>query len=1276
MLPTSHYDDFVCVVVELNKMGDIGPTLPDLSNDRPPHTVKSPFDDASFLSVIFSWWSIPIIKANKEFVPGKPDTLSAIPDLFSIERNYPRIEAAWDEELKQPKPDYFKALWKAFGRQYTLYSSVLMMNYLSQIAISYIILLLINFLQSDDPVWVGLLYVLAFFGVGLVSSTSMGINMNYAFNIGICVKMCTTMLVYKKTTRLHTQQLGAVGKLINICVNDIDQYEYIGMASQAIMIPFYTLCAMVFLWYMLGYIGLIGIGIIVGFVPLQVVMSRLTVSLRQRVAAVQDERLKLFSNVIEGIRLIKLYAWEIPYRKLLLAIRAREVKLLRSRILILIANQLNAFAGTGITLFGTFAAYVALGNTIEPGQAFAAVSLLLSVQLVISQTFVIALDAVSQVVAGSRRITSLLLIKEKDFKYRPIENPDNDLELLEYSAGYKLTVAPTAKGELKALKQNASFSLGPLTLEVKKGELVIVVGPVGSGKSSLLMSIMGELETISGSIAANDKIAYVEQEPWLTSSPARDNIITNNEFNEDFYQEVIHACCLREDIENMPMKDRTVIGERGLNISGGQKARFSLARAVYADKDLYLLDDPLSALDVHVAKRIFRECIQETLGGKTRILVTHLTNFMKYADRVIVMKDGQVEFNGTYQELTKDTETYETYTQMASESNTEEVQAKTEDVRTIAKEESAKGSVPLKFLLQFLTSPKWGVQTFILILILMVISQVCYMAVPYCVTLWANNDSQEGDLYYNIFGIVVAATFFFGFWRFYALINHIMSCGDTLHKKALKQIFITPVKFFDKNPSGRIINRFSKDVFVLDNALTFMFAVVISMLFLAVGYLIIVIIISPINLAGLAVVSVYSYFMFKWIIPAAREVRKFELISRGPVVSKLTSTIGGLITVRVFKLEDKFIEDMKQLVTVNYKAWLNYQVSNRFFQICMSLGSVVFLTLNSLIVVILTNAGAGATVGLSLSLSGVLMTLVVVFSRLSVEVMNFMPSAQRVAEYSELKSEKNIEGEELEITKGKIEFREVWMRYRKFNDVFVLKGISFTVEGGERVGIVGRTGAGKSSISQVLFMLVPYEKGGIFIDGTEINQVGLHSLRSKLGLIPQMPFLFVATLRYNLDPFSEYSDEQLWEALETVELKKYVSLRLAQGLDAKLSGASAELSVGQKQLLCLARALLRNSTILVMDEATANVDHETDQIIQRTIDRKFKGATILTIAHRLRTVITNDKILVLDNGEVKEFASPAELLENPLSHLSQLVQSTEADEAHFLREVACGRATL
>lgn len=307
------------------------------------------------------------------------------------------------------------------------------------------------------------------------------------------------------------------------------------------------------------------------------------------------------------------------------------------------------------------------------------------------------------------------------------------------------------------------------------------------------------------------------------------------------------------------------------------------------------------------------------------------------------------------------------------------------------------------------------------------------------------------------------------------------------------------------------------------------------------------------------------------------------------------------------------------------------------------------------------------------------MSQIVALTRIGTEVTNQLPSAQRVAEYSELKSEGELEGNELTITEGKIEFRDVWMRYRKFSknkEDYALQGITFTVEGGQRVGIVGRTGAGKSSICQTLFMLYPYEEGGIFIDGTEINKVGLHNLRRVLGLIPQTPFLFVATLRYNLDPFSEYSDEMLWEALETVELKDYVTQRMSEGLDTKLAGASAELSVGQKQLLCLARALLRNNRILLMDEATANVDHETDRIIQKTIDRKFKGSTILTIAHRLRTVITNDLILVMDKGRAAEVGTPAELLSNPLTHLSQLVEATEADEAHLLREVANGRATL
>uniref|UniRef100_F6VW89 ABC-type glutathione-S-conjugate transporter n=1 Tax=Equus caballus TaxID=9796 RepID=F6VW89_HORSE len=867
-----------------------------------------------------------------------------------------------------------------------------------------------------------------------------------------------------------------------------------------------------------------------------------------------------------------------------------------------------------------------------------------------------------------------------------------------------------------------------VNLDIMPGQLVAVVGTVGSGKSSLMSAMLGEMENVHGHITIKGTVAYVPQQSWIQNGTIKDNILFGAEFDEKRYQQVLEACALLPDLEVLPGGDRAEIGEKGINLSGGQKQRISLARATYQNSDIYILDDPLSAVDAHVGKHIFNKVLGPNglLKGKTRLLVTHSIHFLPQMDEIVVVGNGTILEKGPYSTLlakkgvfaenlktfvkqtdpegevtvNEDSEEEDDYGLMPTvEEIPEEVASlttkrenslrrtlsrssrsssrhlkslknslKTRNMNNMKEEEEVvkgqklikkefiqTGKVKFSIYLKYLGAIGWCSIAFIILAY--ILNSVAFVGSNLWLSAWTNDSknfnatnypASQRDLRVGVYGALGLAQGVFvliaNIWTVYGTTH----ASNILHKQLLNNILRAPMSFFDTTPIGRIVNRFAGDISTVDDTLPMSlrswilcFLGIISVLvMICMATPIFIVIIIPLGIVYVAVQIFY--------VATSRQLRRLDSVTRSPIYSHFSETVSGLSVIRAFEHQHRFLKHSEVGIDTNQKCVFSWITANRWLAVRLELIGNLVVFFSALLMVVYRDTLTGDTVGFVLSNALNITQTLNWLVRMTSETETNIVAVERIDEYI------NVENEAPWVTdkkppagwpsKGEIQFSNYEVRYRPELDL-VLKGITCDIKSTEKIGVVGRTGAGKSSLTNSLFRILEAAGGQIIIDGVDIASIGLHDLREKLTIIPQDPILFSGTLRMNLDPFNNYSDEEVWKALELAHLKSFVA-GLPLGLSYEVAEAGDNLSTGQRQLLCLARALLRKSKILIMDEATAAVDLETDQLIQTTIQNEFSHCTAITIAHRLHTIMDSDKIMVLDNGRIVEYGSPEELLKN------------------------------
>ncbi|NWW91047.1 MRP3 protein, partial [Rhynochetos jubatus] len=1174
------------------------------------------------------------------------------------------------------KPSFLKALLRTFGPYFLIGSFFKLIQDLLSFVNPQLLSVLISFIKNKDaPAWWGFLIAALMFFCAVLQTLILHQHFQYCFVTGMRLRTGITGVIYRKSLVItnSAKRSSTVGEIVNLMSVDaqrfMDLMTFLNMLWSA---PLQIFLALYFLWQTLGPSVLAGVAVMVLLIPFNAAIAMKTRAFQVEQMRYKDSRIKLMNEILGGIKVLKLYAWEPSFSEKVLEIRKNELRVLKKSAYL---NSLSTFAWISapfLVALTTFAVYVSVDekNILDAEKAFVSLSLFNILKF--------PLNMLPQVISNVAQ-TSVSLKRIQQFLSHDELDP-NCVETKAIAPGNAISVTNATFSWGKELKP----SLKDINLLVPSGALVAVVGHVGCGKSSLVSALLGEMEKLEGEVAVKGSVAYVPQQAWIQNATLKDNILFGQAPNEQKYQNVLEACALKTDLEVLPGGDQTEIGEKGINLSGGQRQRVSLARAVYSNSDIYLLDDPLSAVDSHVAKHIFDKVIgpDGVLKGKTRILVTHGISFLPQVDHVVVLVDGKISEMGSYQELLKQNKAFAEFLRnYALDEDIEEDEPTmleeeevllAEDTLSIhtdlADNEPVTNEVRKQFLsctnqlwcaiLQVKLTVFWqymkavGPVISLVICLLYCCQNAAAIGANVWLSDWTNEPVINGTQHNTAMRIGVYAALGLLQGLIVLICSFTLAMGGinaarTLHAALLENKFHTPQSFYDTTPTGRIINRFSKDIYVIDEVIPPTILMFLGTFFTSLSTMIVIIASTPLFAVVIVPLAILYFFVQRFYVATSRQLKRLESVSRSPIYSHFSETISGASVIRAYRRVKSFIDISDLKMDENQKSYYPGIVSNRWLGVRVEFVGNCIVLFAALFAVIGKNSLNAGLVGLSVSYALQVTLSLNWMVRMTSELETNIVAVERIKEYSETETEAPwiIEGKsppEDWPSKGELEFVNYSVRYRKGLDL-VLKGLNLQVHGGEKIGIVGRTGAGKSSMTLCLFRILEAVKGEIRIDGVKISEVGLHDLRSRLTIIPQDPVLFSGTLRMNLDPFNKYSDEEIWKALELSHLKRFVSSQPSM-LDYECSEGGENLSVGQRQLICLARALLRKTRVLILDEATAAIDLETDDLIQMTIRTQFEDCTVLTIAHRLNTIMDYTRVLVLDNGSIAEFDTPASLI--------------------------------
>uniref|UniRef100_A0A3P8TKI0 Multidrug resistance-associated protein 4 n=1 Tax=Amphiprion percula TaxID=161767 RepID=A0A3P8TKI0_AMPPE len=1196
----------------------------------------------------FFCWLTPLLHLGPKRRLEESDMYSVLPEDRS-ETLGMELQRFWDHEVKKAtkeleKPKLTRVLIKCYGKSYALAGLFEAIKVIQPLLLGKIIL----YFENDHPDDQRSLYMAYGYAAAMsISTFALAILQHLYFyhvqRTGMKIRVAMCHMIYRKALGLNCESMGrtTTGQIVNLLSNDVNRFDEVTANLHYLWVgPLQAVVIIVLLWEEIGPSCLAGVAVIALMMPLQTWFGKLfsqygTFNL---LTVLTDSRIRIMNEVVSGIRIIKMYAWEKPFSALVAEVRRKEISQILKSSYLRGLNMASFFASSKIIVFVTFTAFALLGNSITASSVFVTVSLYGTIKLTVTLFFPLAIEKLSETVVSLHRIKNFLLLEEvkRENSEVPLgEKRENSIVIENLTCYWDQTLdAPSL--------QNVSFT-------AKSHQLLAVIGPVGSGKSSLLSAILGELPHDTGTLKVEGSLSYASQQPWVFPGTIRSNILFGRELNLKKYERVLRACALKKDLELLPDGDLTLICDRGATLSGGQKARINLARAVYEEADIYLLDDPLSAVDAEVGKHLFEQCICGLLKNKCRVLVTHQLQHLTAADHILALKEGHIMGQGTYSEL----------------------QCSGLDVVSLLRiEEEQDRTRSADPEMQSLFSQRTNLSHS---------SQCSYSSLlpPESnspeIFFWKTKDYRICSKIILLFLLqgLTAAAVVFGYARSLIIFNRLVRSGQILHNSMFSAVLCTPVHFFDVNPVGRILNRFSKDISQVDSLLPITFVDFYQLILQNAGVVAVATAIIPLVLIPVGVLLIIFLYLRRFYLSTSRDIKRLESTTRSPVFSHLSSSLQGLWTIRAFRAQERLKKTFDAHQDLHSEAWFLFLMTSRWFALRLDSICSIFVTVTSFGCILLRDGLEAGEVGLVLTYA---LTLVGNFQwtvRQSAEVENMMTSVERVVEYTELKSEAPWETQRRPPpdwpSKGLVTFEQVSLSYSTDGPI-ILKDISATFEPNEKVGIVGRTGAGKSSLISALFRLAE-PQGKISIDGVVTSEIGLHDLRKRMSIIPQDPVLFADTVRKNLDPFNQHSDEDLWKALEEVQLKSVVE-ELPGKLETVLAESGSNFSVGQRQLVCLARAILRKNRILIIDEATANVDPRTDELIQKAIRDKFRECTVLTIAHRLNTIIDSDRILVLDGGTIQELDRPFTLLQNKEGALYKMVQQLGQTEAAALLEAA------
>ncbi|KAJ1097026.1 hypothetical protein NDU88_002155 [Pleurodeles waltl] len=1181
-----------------------------------------------------------------------------------------------------------KIIGRAYGTYYLLASLMLLLFTFFMFINPIIMRLLLDILKdSSARSWHGFICAALLFICPCAQSVFLHQHDYICWVTGMRIKSALIGSVYKKVLIVSNagRRNTSAGEIVNLISSDVQKLVDVATSLNYVWAaPLTIVVATYFLWQTLGVAVLAGVAVFILNVPFITGFGIRIKKLQEQQMKHKDARIKIMNEILQGVKVLKLYAWENAFLKKVQAVRQQELKFIKQAALVLASVLAVFMAVPFLVSLAMFGVYLAMDekHVLDAQKAFVTI-LLLNILRIPLRTFPMSLSQSVQAFVALKRLSKFFA--EEELEPDNLEHsctPGNDIEIEDGTFSWSSTDAPC---------------LQSINLRIPRGSLVAIVGHVGSGKTSLLSALLGEMEKLEGRVAIKGSVAYVPQQTWIPNTSFRDNVLFGRTFAEDWYNTVVDACALLPDLNILPAGEDTEIGEKGVNLSGGQKQRISVARALYRKSDVYLLDDPLSAVDAHVGQHLFEKVIGPNglLKDKTRVLVTHGASFLSQMDTIIVMLDGKISEMGSYSDLllqngafadflqtytcteqngdsdlespTKDLKSSKVSANSAQVSHktavwnskasplkknmTHQDQEKDQALGKLTEADKAlTGKVKLSVYMEYFKI--MGGLYLMLIILFYVVQETAAFFSNYWIGLWTddpvvNGTQQNKQLRLGVYGFLGSVQVLGIFAATATVTLGGILVSKQLHYNLLYSILRCPLSFFERTPSGSLTNRFAKEMDTVDNVIPHVVMVTILLFLVILEILLIVAVATPLAAVSFIPLGLLYFFLQRFFVATSRQLKRLESVSKSPMYTHFNETLQGVGVIRAFKEQGRFIEGNHSKLDNNQRLYYFSFIANRWLGLRSDfLGNVIVFTV-AVVGVICKESITPGLVGLavmnSLRLVGVLGMAV----QTATELETNSVAIERVKEYCDVQPEAawtSTQSTALQHwpQKGEIVFTGYGLRYRSDLEL-ALRNITVSIGEGEKIGIVGRTGAGKSSLTLGLFRILEPATGQICIDGIDISKIGLHDLRSKITIIPQDPILFSGSLRMNLDPFDSHCEEELWTALELAHLRSFV-IGLPDKLDHACSEGGENLSVGQRQLVCLARALLRKTKILVLDEATAAVDLETDDLIQSTIRVQFADCTVLTIAHRLNTIMDYTRVMVFDKGHLVESGSPSDLL--------------------------------